>query len=86
MRIILFFGLMLGLASTIYAQIEVNGKKLEKGGIHINSWEGLFASNLDGDFTIVMNVDYDERSMNATIINNATGDITCLPTACSYNN
>lgn len=75
---------MFGLVSVIYAQIEVNEEKLEKGDVRINSWEGLFASNLDGDFTIVLNVDYDDRSMNATIINNATGDITCIPTACNY--
>ena len=81
MRNILFIGLMFGLVSVIYAQREIN---MEKGDVHINSREGLFVSNLDGDFTIVLNVDYDDRSMNATIINNATDDIACIPTACNY--
>ena len=83
-KIIVISFLTLGLVSAISAQIEVNGKKLNSGDIHINEWEGLFVSNLNGDYSIIINVDYDSRSMSASIIDNETQKVTCLPNDCNY--
>jgi hypothetical protein len=66
-----------GIVTTTNAQIEVNGNTLNKGDIHMNSFEGFFASNLDGDYSIVLQVEFDSRTMNATVIDNITGKITC---------
>ncbi len=70
-----------GLFPTAYAQDDIN---LNKGDVHINSFNGLFASSLDGWYTTVLNVNYDSRSMTASIINNVTNEIVCVPNACNY--
>ncbi len=75
--------LAIGIVTTINAQIEVNENTLNKGDVYVNSFEGLFSSNLDGDFSIVIKVDYDSRTMNATVIDNVTKKVTCLPYECN---
>ena len=86
MRLILLVALTIGLVTTLSAQIEVNGKTINKGDVNVDSYNGTFVSNLDGDYTIVVSADYDSQTMNATIIDNVTNQITCVPYACNYNN
>jgi hypothetical protein len=86
MRLMLLLALTIGLVTTLSAEIEVNGQKIKKGDVNVNSWTGTFVSNLDGDYTIVVSADYDSREMNATIIDNVTNKITCVPNACNYTN
>jgi hypothetical protein len=73
----------IGIVTSINAQIEVNENTLNKGDVYVNSFDGLFSSNLDGDFSIVIKVDYDSRTMNATVIDNVTQKVTCLPYECN---
>ncbi len=86
MRLMLLVVLTIGLVTALNAQIEVNGQTLKKGDVRVDSWNGTFISNLDGDYTIVVNADYDSREVSATIIDNVTNKITCEPYACNYTN
>ena len=86
MRLTLLVCLTIGLATATSAQIEVNGQKMGKGDVIVNSWSGTFVSNLDGDYTIVVNADYESRGMSATIIDNVTKEIRCVPVECKYTN
>ena len=86
MRLMLLVALTIGLVTALHAQIEVNGQTLKKGDVRVDSWSGTFVSNLDGDYTIAVSVDYDSQTINATIIDNVTNKITCVPNACNYTN
>ena len=86
MRLGLIFALTIGLVTTLSAQVEVNGETINKGQVRVDSFNGSFVANLDGDYTIVLQIDYDSKTMNATVINNDTSQITCVPRACTYNN
>ena len=73
--------LLLALSSAINAE-NIN---LDYGDAHLNEWSGVFATKLDGDYTIVVNAYYEDESMSAVIINNETGETHCLPSPCNYN-
>jgi len=66
-------------SSTLFAG-EVN---LTRGQIHLNEGNGVFATALDGDYTIVVTVDYDLRSMSAVVVENSSGAKTCVPSPCN---
>tara|TARA_B110000967_G_C18549530_1_gene394661 strand:+ start:264 stop:506 length:243 start_codon:yes stop_codon:yes gene_type:complete len=75
--LIVFF---LTISSIIMAQ-DIN---LNYGDVHLNEWTGTFATKLDGDYSIVVNTDYENETMNAVVINNETGETYCLPRPCNY--
>ena len=75
--LIVFF---LTISSIIMAQ-DIN---LNYGDVHLNEWMGTFATKLDGDYSIVVNTDYENETMNAVVINNETGKTYCLPRPCNY--
>ena len=68
------------LASSVRAA-EIN---LDYGDVHLNEWTGTFATKLDGDYSIVVSVDYGSNSMSAVVINNVTKETHCLPNPCRY--
>jgi hypothetical protein len=82
--IILVFLMTIGMVAGTKANVEMNGNPLRKGDVHIDPWEGTFASNLDGNYTIVVKVDYDSRTMDAVIIDNITKKATCVPSECNH--
>ena len=59
---------------------EIN---LKRGQIHLNEGNGVFATALDGDYTIVVTVDYDSRSMSAVVVDSSSGVTTCIPSPCN---
>jgi len=71
---------LLTISSIILAQ-DIN---LNYGDVHLNESTGTFATKLDGDYTIVVNTDYENETMNAVVINNETGKTHCLPRPCNY--
>ena len=75
--LIVFF---LTISSIIMAQ-DIN---LSYGDVHLNESTGTFATKLDGDYSIVVNTDYENETINAVIINNETGETHCLPRPCNY--
>jgi len=79
MKILLII-LLLTISSIIIAK-DIN---LNYGDVHLNEWTGTFATKLDGDFTIVVNTDYENETMNAVVINNETLETHCLPRPCNY--
>lgn len=66
------------------AAINANADEidLKKGDIHLDTWDGVFATKLDGNSSIVVSTDYDQRSMTAVVIDNDTGKTYCLPNSC----
>lgn len=76
-RLLIVF--LLTISSTISAE-DIN---LNYGDVHLNEWTGTFATKLDGDYAIVVNADYDNKTMNAVIINNETEETHCLPRPCN---
>ena len=65
-------------SSTGHAE-EIN---LKRGQIHLNEVNGVFATALDGDYTIVITADYDSRSMSAVVADSSTGASFCLLGPC----
>ena len=51
---------LLPISSIIMAQ-DIN---LNYGDVHLNEWTGTFATKLDGDYSIVVNTDYENETMN----------------------
>jgi hypothetical protein len=76
----LLIAILLTISSTIMGE-DIN---INYGDIHINESTGTFVTKLDGDFSIVVNTDYNNEAMSAVVINNETGEIHCLPRACNY--
>jgi len=67
-------------ASSIIANAEpIN---LKPGDVHLNEATGTFASQLAGDFSIIVSTDYENEAMDAVVINNETEEIFCLPIPC----
>ncbi len=77
--------ILLVLLLTLSSAINAEDINLNYGDVHLNDSTGIFATKLDGDFTIVVNVVYEDESMSAVIINNETGETHCLPHPCNYN-
>ena len=69
---------LLTISSTLISQ-DIN---LNYGDAHLNESAGMFATKLDGDYTIVVNTYYKSEAMSAVIINNETGETHCLPNPC----
>ena len=69
----------------ISSTLNADNIDLNDGDIHINDWSGTFASKLDGHYSIVVQTDYDNRSMTAVVIDIETGEIHCLLQPCNYN-
>jgi hypothetical protein len=70
---------------TLFSAINAEDINLDYGDVHLNEWSGTFATKLDGDYTIVVNTDYEGETMSAVIVNNETGESHCVPSPCNYN-
>ena len=74
--------LLLAIPSTVTAE-TIN---LQYGDVHLNESTGVFATKLDGDYSIIVTTDWDNQGMSAVIINNETGKTHCIPRPCNYTN
>ena len=64
---------------------SANEIDLKQGDIHLDTWTGVFATKLDGNYSIIVSTDYDQRTMTAVVIDNDTGQTYCLPNPCENN-
>ena len=71
--------LTLVLCALIATGLLANEITLKQGDVHLNERTGTFAAKLNGNYTIVLSVDYENESMSATVIDNSTGKIHTLP-------
>lgn len=84
MRIFLILVFAVVVIVQLNAQVQVDGVEIEKGQAHLDSQRGTFVSNLDGDYSVIIGVDYDAQSMTATVIDNVTRYTVCMPVECNF--
>ena len=68
------------------SQVFSNDINLVEGQAHLDEYKGIFTTKLNGEYSIVVQAYYEDETMNAVIINNSTGEVFCLPSACNYTN
>ena len=68
------------------SQAFSNDINLAEGQANLDEYKGIFTTRLNGDYSIVVQAYYEDETMNAVIINNSTGDVFCMPSACNYTN